>query len=198
MSVKVSLRKGQTVSLRKNLNNVLVGLGWDTNEYGGRYSFDLDASVFLLGKDNKVIEPEDFIFYENLEHPTGSVIHTGDNRTGDGDGDDEAIKLDLGLVPSDIHKIVVAVTIYESKKRAQNFGQVENAYIRLVDESTGDEVLRYDLSEDYSTETVLIFAELYREGRGWNFEAKGDAQKGEAFTGDLIDLCDKYGIDATY
>lgn len=189
MAVQLA-KKGQGVSLTKGLNKILIGLGWDTNKYTGRYNFDLDASVFLVDKNEKVIEDEDFIFYNNLSHPTGAVEHTGDNRTGEGDGDDEAIKVDLRAVPSDIEKIIVTVTIHDAKKRAQNFGQVSNAYIRLVDESSDEEVLRYDLGEDFSTETVVVFAEIYRNGRTWDFKALENA-----FVGDLADLCLKYGVN---
>ena len=188
MAVQLA-KKGQAVSLAKSLNNVLIGLGWDTVE-GGRYSFDLDASVFLVGKNEKVVEDEDFVFYNNLKHPTGAVEHTGDNRTGEGEGDDESIRVDLRSIPSDIEKIIVTVTIHDAERRAQNFGQVSNAFIRLVDESTGENALRYDLSEDFSTETALVFAEIYRNGRGWDFKAIGDA-----FIGDLTDLCVKYGVN---
>lgn len=188
MAVQLA-KKGVSVNLAKSLNNVLIGLGWDTANNGG-YDFDLDASVFLVDKNDKVTEDEDFVFYNNLMHPSKSVEHTGDNRTGEGEGDDESIRVDLRKVPAHIEKIVVTVTIHDAKKRAQNFGQVSNAFIRLVDESTGAETLRYDLAETFSTETALIFAEIYRNGRGWDFIAKG-----EGSTEDLFSLCRKYGVN---
>lgn len=188
MAVQLA-KKGVSVNLAKSLNNVLIGLGWDTANNGG-YDFDLDASVFLVDRNDKVTEDEDFVFYNNLIHPSKSVEHTGDNRTGEGDGDDESIRVDLRKVPAHIEKIVVTVTIHDAKKRAQNFGQVSNAFIRLVDESTGAETLRYDLAETFSTETSVVFAEIYRNGRGWDFIAKG-----EGSTGDLFTLCRKYGVN---
>ena len=188
MAVQLA-KKNVSVSLAKSLNNVLIGLGWDTASNGG-YEFDLDASVFLVGPNGKVTEDEDFVFYNNLIHPSKSVEHTGDNRTGLGDGDDESIRVDLGKVPSHIDKLVVTVTIHDAQRRAQNFGQVSNAFIRLVDESSGSEVLRYDLAETFSVETTLVFAEVYRTNRGWDFVAKG-----EGSVGDLFDLCVRYGVN---
>lgn len=188
MAVQLA-KKGVSISLEKSLNNVLVGLGWDTARTGG-YNFDLDASVFLLGSNGRVTEDEDFVFYNNLIHPSGSVEHTGDNLTGEGEGDDESIMISLSKVPNHIERIVIAVTIHDAVRRSQNFGQVSNAFIRLVDETTGSENLRYDLSETFSTETSLVFAELYRSGRGWDFVAKA-----EGSTGDLASLCVRYGVN---
>ena len=188
----VILTKGQKVDLTKNnpgLKKILLGLGWDTNKYSDSKDFDLDASAFLVSVGNKV-QDEDFIFYNNLVHSSGAVTHTGDNRTGDGDGDDEQIKIDFSKMPSNIEKIAITVTIHEAIERGQNFGQVSNAYIKLVDEETGKELLRYDLGEDYSIETALIFAEIYKHGNDWKFNALGNG-----FQNGLSELCKNYGLD---
>lgn len=188
----VNLKKGQKIDLTKgnpSLKKVVLGLGWDTNKYSGRNDFDLDASAFLVSFGNKVSE-EDFVFYNNLEHISKSVIHTGDNRTGDGDGDDEQIKINLSLVPANIEKIAITATIHEAIERAQNFGQVSNAYIRMVNEETDEEILRYDLGEDFSIETAIIFAEIYRYNNEWKFNALGSG-----FSGGLESLCKNYGLD---
>ena len=188
----VILTKGQKVDLTKNnpgLKKILLGLGWDTNKYSDSKDFDLDASAFLVSVGNKV-QDEDFIFYNNLVHSSGAVTHTGDNRTGDGDGDDEQIKIDFSKIPSNIEKIAITVTIHEAIERGQNFGQVSNAYIKLVDEETGKELLRYDLGEDYSIETALIFAEIYKHGNDWKFNALGNG-----FQNGLSELCKNYGLD---
>ena len=149
----VSLAKGQKVDLTKTnpgLKEVLIGLGWDTNKYDGGKDFDLDASVFMLGANGKVRSDADFVFYGNLKHESGSVEHMGDNLTGAGDGDDEEIKVFLDKVPADVEKIDFTVTIYEAEQRKQNFGQVENAFIRVVNKATNEELIRYDLGEDFS------------------------------------------------
>lgn len=188
----LSLQKGEKVDLTKSnpgLKKILLGLGWDTNKYSGGADFDLDASAFLVSTGNKVAET-DFIFYNNLTHSSGAVIHTGDNRTGEGDGDDEEIKINLSLIPSNIEKIAITVTIHDAVQRGQNFGQVSNAYIRLVDEETGREILKYDLGEDYSIETAMIFAEVYRHGSEWKFNALGSG-----FQGGLEALCKNYGLN---
>jgi len=190
----ISLSKGQKVSLTKDnpgLSKLLVGLGWDVNKYDGGGSFDLDASIFMLNESGKVTSDKDFIFYGNLEHSSKSVIHMGDNRTGEGEGDDEQIKVDLSLVPANITKIAFAVTIYEADARRQNFGQVSNAFIRIVDESNGNELLRYDLDEDFSIETSVIVAEIYKHGNEWKFNAIGSG-----FSGGLAALCANYGVNA--
>ena len=190
----VSLSKGSNVSLSKEapgLKKALVGLGWDPRNTDGA-QFDLDASVFLLTAAGKVRGDTDFIFYNNKVSADGSVLHTGDNRTGEGDGDDESIKLNLALIPAEIEKLIFVVTIDEAVKRGQNFGQVGGAFIRIADDETGKEVLRYDLSEDYSTETALLFGELYRHSGDWKFRAVG-----QGYAGGLASVCAQYGINAS-
>lgn len=192
----VNLSKGGKVSLAKaaadagvaGLSKVVVGLGWDTNRYDGGSDFDLDASAFLVKEDGKVRSDSDFIFYGNKEG--SGVTHTGDNRTGDGDGDDEKIIVDLNSVPADVQKIAFTVTIYEAESRSQNFGMVENSYIRVVDEATGTELIRYDLGEDYSIETAVVVGELYRNNGEWKFNAVGSG-----FQGGLAALCANYGVN---
>lgn len=157
--MSVNLEKGQRVDLTKgrpSLHKLLIGLGWDTNHYDGESDFDLDASVFITGANGKVGNDKDFVFYGNLSNSTKSVIHTGDNRTGDGEGDDEVIKVNLQNLPNNSEKISVAVTIYDANNRLQNFGMVENAYIRVLDEETGEQLLRYDLSEDFLLRQQLL------------------------------------------
>lgn len=192
----VSLSKGGKVSLAKvaqdagiqgGLKNILIGLGWDTNRYSGGAQFDLDAAAFLTGADGKVRSEKDFVFYNNLKGE--GVEHTGDNRTGEGDGDDEQIKVDLTAVPEQITKISFTVTIDQADQRSQNFGMVENAFIRLVDEGTGTELIRYDLTEDFSIETAIVVAELYRNNGEWKFNAVGSG-----FSGGLAALCANFGI----
>ena len=187
----LSLSKGGNLSLTKEapgMTKVLVGLGWDTRSTDG-VDFDLDASAFLLKADGKVRADSDFIFYNQLKSVDGSVEHTGDNRTGAGDGDDEAIKVDLSKVPADIDKIAFTVTIHEAETRRQSFGQVRNAFIRIVNQDSNVEVARYDLAEDASTETAMIFAELYRHGTEWKFRAVG-----QGFNGGLKPLAESYGL----
>ena len=189
----VNLSKGQKVDLTKGnpgLSRLLVGLGWDVNKYDGGYDFDLDASVFLLGQDGRVRSDADFVFYGNLKHVSGSVEHMGDNRTGVGEGDDEQIKVDLSKVPADVQKIDFTVTIYEADERKQNFGQVSNAYIRVFDEATNRELIRYDLGEDFSIETALVVGELYRNAGEWKFNAIGNG-----FKGGLRALGQTYGVN---
>ena len=187
----LSLSKGGNLSLSKEapgMTKVLVGLGWDARSTDGQ-DFDLDASAFLLKADGKVRADSDFIFYNQLKSVDGSVEHTGDNRTGEGDGDDEAIKVDLSKVPADIDRIAFTVTIHEADARRQNFGQVRNAFIRIVNQDNNSEVARYDLAEDASTETAMIFAELYRNGAEWKFRAVG-----QGFNGGLKPLAESYGL----
>lgn len=187
----LSLSKGGNLSLSKEapgMTKVLVGLGWDARSTDGQ-DFDLDASAFLLKADGKVRADSDFIFYNQLKSVDGSVEHTGDNRTGEGDGDDEAIKVDLSKVPADIDRIAFTVTIHEADARKQNFGQVRNAFIRIVNQDNNSEVARYDLVEDASTETAMIFAELYRNGAEWKFRAVG-----QGFAGGLKPLAESYGL----
>lgn len=187
----LSLSKGGNLSLTKEapgMTKVLVGLGWDARSTDGQ-DFDLDASAFMLKADGKVRADSDFIFYNQLKSVDGSVEHTGDNRTGEGDGDDEAIKVDLSKVPAEIDKIAFTVTIHEAEARRQSFGQVRNAFIRIVNQDTNVEVGRYDLAEDASTETAMIFAELYRHGAEWKFRAVG-----QGFKGGLKPLAESFGL----
>lgn len=188
----ISLQKGQRISLAKVAPSLVagfIGLGWDTNSTDTGADFDLDVSVFLLGANEKLISDKHFIFYNNLISPDAdqSIKLLGDNRTGEGEGDDEGLIVDLRKVPSDVAKIVVTVTIYEADKRHQNFGQVSNAYIRLVDVQTKEEVLRYDLTEDFSVETAVIMAELYNKDGEWRINAVGSG-----YEGGLQALLDKY------
>lgn len=189
----VSLQKGQKVSLTKDnpgLKKVVVGLGWDVNAFDTGGDFDLDAAAFLLNDTGRVGSSSDFVFYGNLSHPSGSVMHQGDNLTGVGDGDDEQIKIDLSKVPDNITKIAFTVTIYEPEQRKQNFGQVNNAFIRIYNEENGEEMLRYDLGEDFSIETAAVFGELYKSGSEWKFNAIGSG-----FQGGLAALCANFGVD---
>ncbi|MDE6925130.1 MAG: TerD family protein [Acetatifactor sp.] len=189
----VSLQKGQKVSLTKGnpgLNKVVVGLGWDVNQFDTGGDFDLDAAAFLLADSGKVSNQSDFVFFGNLEHPSGSVKHMGDNLTGAGEGDDEQIKIDLSLVPANITKIAFTVTIYEAEQRRQNFGQVNNAFIRIYNEANGEELLRYDLGEDFSIETAAVFGELYKNGGEWKFNAIGSG-----YQGGLAALCANFGVE---
>lgn len=189
----VNLTKGQKVSLtktEKGLQKIKIGLGWDTNRFDTGESFDLDSAVFLLGENGKVSAQDDFIFYGNLEHKSGAVKHLGDNRTGDGEGDDEQIFVDLSKVPQNIKKIVFTVTIYDVDKRRQNFGQVSNAFIRILNEEKNTEILKYDLDEDFSIETAVIFGEIYNHNGEWKFNAIGNG-----FQGGLAALCSNFGID---
>ncbi|MBR6711677.1 MAG: TerD family protein [Selenomonadaceae bacterium] len=180
-SMAISLQKGQKVDLTKgnpSLKKLLIGLGWDTNKYDGGSDFDLDAAAFLLGDNGKVTSDEDFVFYNNLKHKSGAVEHMGDNLTGEGEGDDEEIKVDLSKVPPQITKIDFTVTIYDAEARRQTFGQVSNAYIRVVDDTTGKELIRYDLGEDFSVETAVVVGEIYRNKGEWKFNAIGSGWKG--------------------
>lgn len=189
----VNLQKGQKVSLTKGnpgLKKVVVGLGWDVNAFDTGGDFDLDAAAFLLTDSGKVKDSGDFVFYGNLKHTSGSVEHMGDNLTGAGDGDDEQIRVDLAMVPGEISKIAFTATIYEAEARRQNFGQVNNAFIRIYNEETGEEMLRYDLGEDFSIETAVVFGELYKNGNEWKFNAIGSG-----YQGGLAALCANYGVD---
>lgn len=189
----INLTKGQKVDLTKGnpgLKKIMVGLGWDVNAFDSGADFDLDASAFLLGEDGKCPTEKEFIFYGNLTHESGAVQHMGDNLTGEGEGDDEQILVDLSLIPANIAKVAFTVTIYDSDVRGQNFGQVSNSFIRIVDESTGQELIRYDLGEDFSIETAVVVGELYRHNGEWKFNAIGSG-----FQGGLAALCGHYGID---
>jgi len=190
--MNISLQKGQRISLAKVAPSLVagfIGLGWDTNATDTGGDFDLDVSLFLVGANEKLVSDKHFIFYNNLisPDPDQSVKLLGDNRTGEGEGDDEGLIVDLRKVPSDVAKIVIAVTVYDAETRHQNFGQVTNAYIRLVDVQTKEEVLRYDLTEDFSTETAVIMAELYNKDGEWRINAVGSG-----FDGGLQSLLDKY------
>ena len=174
--MSINLNKGGRVNLSKeapNLRKIQMGLGWDVNRSDTGTQFDLDGSVFLVGSNGKTTLETNFVFYNNLQSADGSVIHTGDNRTGDGAGDDEQILVDLTRVSSDIQEIVFVVTIHEAHLNRQNFGQVSNAIIRLVNEETNQEIVRYELDEDYSTETAIEFGKFYKKGNSWRFQAVG-------------------------
>ncbi len=189
----INLQKGQKVSITKGnpgLSKVIVGLGWDTNQFDTGGDFDLDTAAFLLTDSGKASKPEDFVFFGNLKHPSGCVEHMGDNLTGAGDGDDEQIKIQLALVPQNISKIAFTVTIYDAESRRQNFGQVNNAFIHIYNEETGEELLRYDLDEDFSIETAAVFGELYQNNGEWKFNAIGSG-----YQGGLAALCTNYGIE---
>lgn len=189
----INLQKGQKVDLTKgnpSLTKIMVGLGWDVNRYDGGADFDLDASAFLLGANGKVISDSDFVFYGNLKHNSGSVEHMGDNLTGEGEGDDEQIVVDLSKVPANVEKIAFTVTIYEAEQRRQNFGQVSNSYIRILDETSNQEIIHYDLGEDFSIETAVVVGELYRHNGEWKFNAIGSG-----FQGGLAALCRNYGVN---
>ena len=188
----VVLTKGGNVNLSKEapgLKSIAVGLGWDIRATDGA-AFDLDASVFMLKSDGKVRSDGDFIFYNNAKSGCGSVQHMGDNRTGAGDGDDELVKIDLSKVPADVEKIAFAVTIHDGQARGQSFGQVNKAYIRVANEAGGAEIARYDLSEDASTVTAMIFGELYRAGGDWKFKAIG-----QGFNQGLGALANNFGVN---
>nr|WP_181715554.1 tellurium resistance cAMP binding protein TerE [Klebsiella pneumoniae]QIM11833.1 Tellurium resistance protein TerE [Klebsiella pneumoniae] len=188
----VSLVKGGNVSLTKeapSMNVALVGSGWDARVTDGQ-AFDLDASVFLVGENGKVLSDSHFVFYNNTTSPDGAVQHQGDNRTGEGDGDDEQVKIDLTKVAADVKKLVFAVTIHEADSRKQNFGMVSNSFMRVVNNDNGSEIARFDLSEDASTETAMIFGELYRHGAEWKFKAVG-----QGFAGGLAALATQHGIN---
>lgn len=188
----ISLKKGQRVDLtkgNKGLQNVLVGLGWDTNKYDGAEDFDLDASVFLIDASGKVAKETDFIFYNNTTGAEGAVVHSGDNRTGEGEGDDETIKVNLADMPSYIDKLSFCITIHEAEERHQTFGQVSNAYVRLLDEDKNEELLRFDLGEDFSVETAVVAGEIYRHNSEWKFAAVG-----AGYQGGLEALCKDFGL----
>ena len=189
----ITLSKGQKVSLTKGnpgLKHIVVGLGWDTNKYDGGFDFDLDSAAFLLDENGKVNADTDFVFYNNLKHSSGAVEHLGDNLTGEGDGDDEQVKVDLSLVPQNISKIAFTVTIHEALERRQNFGQVSNSYVRVIDEDTNQELLNYELGEDFSIETAIVVCEIFRHNGEWKFNALGSG-----FEGGLEALCKNFGVN---
>jgi tellurium resistance protein TerD len=188
----VSLSKGGNVSLTKEapgLTNVVIGLGWDVRSTDGA-DFDLDASAILLGGNDKVLSDKHFIFFNNLTSPDGTVEHTGDNLTGEGEGDDEQIKVNLQGLGQDVQKVVFPVSIYDADSRGQSFGQVRNAFIRVVNAANDTEIARYDLSEDASTETAMVFGELYRHGAEWKFRAVG-----QGWSSGLAGIARDYGVN---
>jgi tellurium resistance protein TerD len=189
----INLSKGQKVDLTKGnpgLTKIMVGLGWDVNAFDSGDGFDLDAAAFMTAESGKCPTEKEFVFYGNLEHSSGSVKHLGDNLTGEGDGDDEQIQIDLSKIPANVSKVAFTVTIYDAEKRRQNFGQVSNAFIRIVDEANNTELIRYDLGEDFSIETAVVVGELYRNNGEWKFNAIGSG-----FQGGLAALCNHYGIE---
>jgi len=188
----ISLSKGGNVSLSKtdpSLKNVIVGLGWDARPTDGA-DFDLDASAFMVKEDGKVRSDSDFIFYNQTKSTCGSIEHTGDNRTGAGDGDDEAVIVLLDKIPTDVQRVVFCVTIHDADIRKQNFGQVSHAFVRVVNKDSNNEVARYDLSEDASIETAMVFGEIYRHSGEWKFKAVG-----QGYAGGLAALAKQYGIN---
>ncbi|OEV02599.1 TerD family protein [Streptomyces oceani] len=188
----VSLSKGGNVSLTKEapgLTAVMVGLGWDARSTTGA-DFDLDASALLVNAEGKVTNDQNFVFFNNLKSPDGSVEHTGDNLTGEGEGDDELVKVNLAGVPADVDKIVFPVSVYEAEARQQSFGQVRNAYIRVVNQADSNELARYDLTEDASTETAMVFGELYRHGTEWKFRAVG-----QGYASGLRGIAQDFGVN---
>ena len=191
----INLQKGQRVALDNTLTYALVGLGWDTNRYDGGFDFDLDASIFLLGENGKLLRDEDFVFYNNLNGRDGAVVHTGDNLTGEGEGDDEVIMIDFTKIPPEIKKLAICVTIYDAQARRQNFGQVSNAYVRiakLADEfdTVGETVLKFDLEEEFSIETALVVAEIYNKNGEWKFNAVA-----AGYQGGLEAICRSFGAN---
>lgn len=187
----ISLNKGGNLSLSKTdptLVRILIGLGWDERATDGA-SFDLDASAFLLTASGRVRGDHDFIFYNQLKSQDGSVEHTGDNRSGQGDGDDESLLVDLSKVSPEVEKIAITVTIHDAQSRGQNFGQIANAFIRVINQDSGIEIVRFDLAEDYSTETAMVFGEVYRHNGEWKFRAVG-----QGYAGGLAAMCQQYGI----
>ena len=188
----VSLNKGGNVSLSKEapgLSRILIGLGWDTRSTDGA-DFDLDASLFMLNAEGRVRSDADFIFYNNLKSADGTVEHTGDNLTGEGEGDDEVVNINLAQLPPDVEKVVIPVSIHDAQARSQSFGQVVNAFIRIVNRANGSEIARYDLTEDASTETAMVFGEVYRHGGEWKFRAVG-----QGYSSGLAGIARDYGIN---
>ena len=190
--MSVSLTKGGNVSLTKEapgLTNVIVGLGWDVRSTTGA-DFDLDASAIIVGADGKVLSDKHFIFFNNLVSPDGTVEHTGDNLTGEGEGDDEQVKVNLAGMAAEADKIVFTVSIYDADSRSQSFGQVRNAFIRVVNAADNKEIARYDLSEDASTETAMVFGEVYRNGADWKFRAVG-----QGYAAGLAGIARDFGVN---
>ena len=190
----INLSKGQKVDLTKSnpgLSKVIVGLGWDTNKYDGGQDFDLDSSVFLLDTSGKVASEADFVFYNNTIGAGGAVEHTGDNKTGEGEGDDESVNIDLSAIPASIEKVSFAITIHDAEARGQNFGQVSNSYVRIMNAGSSEELIRYDLGEDFSIETAIVVGELYRHNTEWKFNAIGSG-----YQGGLGSLIKDFGLDS--
>ena len=189
----INLSKGQKVDLTKGnpgLKRIMVGLGWDVNAFDSGAECDLDAAAFRVGANGKCPTEQEFIYYHNLTHPSEALKHMGDNLTGEGEGDDEQIEVDLDKIPANIEKVAFTVTIYDADTRRRNFGQVSNTFIRIVDETTNTELIRYDLGEDFSIETAVVVGELYRHNGEWKFNAIGSG-----FQGGLAALCGHYGIE---
>lgn len=188
----VTLKKGGRVNLTKDtgLKKAMIGLGWDTNRYQGSEDFDLDLVIFECDKNKRCVDEDHMIFYHNLKDPEQAIQHSGDNRTGVGDGDDETATIDFAQISDKVENIIIVVSIYEAESRNQNFGLVDNAYIRMVNEENGEDILRYDLGEDFSTQTSVVFAEIYRNAGEWKFRAVG-----EGYEKELEDLCREYGLD---
>lgn len=190
--MSINLDKGENIDLTKgnaNLKSIRIGLGWDTNLYDGGHQFDLDASVFVTDENDKCQSDKDFVYYKNLVHPSGAITHSGDNKDGNGEGDDETIFMDLQKVPASCEKVYVVATIHDAVNRGQNFGQVNNAYIRIVNEDTNEEIGRYDLVEDFSIETALVVGEVYRHKGEWKFKAIGSG-----YQGGLAALVERFGL----
>ena len=181
----INLQKGQREAI--NAQKFIIGLGWDTNQSSTGASFDLDASVFVLGENGKLLSDSHFVFYNNLKSPNEAVVHTGDNLTGDGDGDDEQVIVDLSKIESNAAEICVVVTIHDADDRKQNFGQVRNSFIRIVDSSTNSDIVKYELDEDFSIETAVEFGQIHKRNNEWKFEAVGNGMKGG-----LQDFLNKY------
>lgn len=191
--MSISLVKGQKIDLTKGnsgLQKVIFGLGWDINRYDGNAAFDLDVSAFLIGSTGKVADESDFVFYSQPQHPSGAIIYSGDNQTGEGDGDDETMVVELNKIPSNIEKIVFAATIYDAENRLQNFGMVDNSYIRAYDANTNEELFKYELNEDFSLETAVVAGELYRKNGEWKFNAVGSG-----YNGGLAAIARNFGLN---
>lgn len=191
--MSISLVKGQKIDLTKGnegLSRVVFGIGWDTNRYDGNVDFDLDVSAFFTGENEKVISEQDFVFYGQPQHPSGSLIYSGDNQNGEGDGDDETMIVELNKIPSNIKKISFAATIYDAENRLQNFGMVDNSYIRAYDANTNEELFKYELNEDFSLETGIVAGELYRKGGEWKFNAVGSG-----YNGGLATIARNFGLN---
>lgn len=189
----ITLTKGQKVDLTKGnpgIKKLIIGLGWDLNKYDGGFDFDLDTAAFLVGDNGRVTSDLDFVFYNNLRHTSGAVEHLGDNRTGQGDGDDEQIMVDISKIPANISRVAFTVTIHDAQERRQNFGQVSNSYIRVINPENNEEMVKYELGEDFSIETAIVVGEIYKHNGEWKFNATGSG-----FEGGLESLCRNFGIN---